>query len=106
MLVILYVLQFSWYCSSSEAVWSIDQNAQFMRAYNSHAPEPNFTKRGCEDSLDIVVIPVVLVFQNSSSFPHSLHFSKKMDILSFQKFMTGPIFMGVPPLTNNTIPFQ
>jgi len=25
--------------------------------------QPNFTKRGCENSLDIVVIPVVLVFQ-------------------------------------------
>jgi len=31
-----------------------------MDPYNSNAPEPNFTKRGCECSLDIAVIPVVL----------------------------------------------
>jgi len=28
---------------------------------NANAPETNFTERGCEGSLDIVVIPVVLV---------------------------------------------
>jgi len=30
--------------------------------YNSNTPEPNFTKRACEHSLDIVVILVILVF--------------------------------------------
>jgi len=29
---------------------------------NSNTPEPNFSKRGCDGRLDIVIIPVVLVF--------------------------------------------
>ena len=52
------------YCQSSEALWAIVQNAQLMSPCNSNAPEPNFTKSGCEGSLDVVGldIPVVLVF--------------------------------------------
>ena len=38
------------------------QNAQFFSYYNSNATEPNFTKHGCEVRLNIVVIPIVLVF--------------------------------------------
>jgi len=45
---ILYVLPFSRYCRSSEALWVIGQNAQIVSPYrpNSSASEPNFTKRG------------------------------------------------------------
>jgi len=40
--------------------------------HNLWALEPNLTKRGYEGSQDIVVMPVVLVIlQNSSSFPRS-----------------------------------
>jgi len=41
---------------------AIGQTAQLMSPYNSNAPKPNYTKPGCNDSLDIVVIPVVLAF--------------------------------------------
>jgi len=45
------------------APWAIGQNSQLMSPYNSDATELNFTKHGCEGSIDIVVIPVALVFQ-------------------------------------------
>jgi len=90
------------------APWVIGQHSQLMSPYNSNASKPNFTKRGCEDSLDIVVITVVLVFRNSSSFPRSgrpktagSEFSLKNGLFEPQKF-GGPIFMRVPPLTQNT----
>ena len=45
-----------------EVLWAINQNAQLMSPYNSNAPKPNFTKHGCEGSLDTVAISFVLVF--------------------------------------------
>ena len=77
-----------------------------MSPYNSNVPEPNCIKRRCEGSLDTVVIPFVLVFQNASSFLRSSHpkianFRSKMDVLSPHNFWEAD-FHGVPPLTNNT----
>jgi len=77
--------------------------------YNSNAPEPNFTKRGCEGSLDTAVIPAVLVFPEflvvSAQQPYEdggvWIFAPKMDVLSSRKFC-GTDFHGVPPLTNDT----
>ena len=40
----------------------LKQVANLWAAYNSNALEPNFTKRGCEGSLDIVVIPIGSLF--------------------------------------------
>jgi len=39
-------------------LWAIDQNAQLISCHKSNSPEPNFTKRGCDGSLDTVVMPV------------------------------------------------
>jgi len=76
--------------------------------YNSNAPEPNFTKRGCEDMLDIVIIPVVLVpefllisAQRPSEDGGVWIFAPKWTFWA-AKICRGPIFMGVPPSTNNT----
>jgi len=84
-------------------------------SYNSNVPEPNFTKPGCEGSLDIVVIPVVVVFpefflvsaQRQTEDGGVWIFAAKMDAWMFwgTNFFVGgnvPDFHGVPPLTNNT----
>ena len=93
------------------APWAIGQNSQLMSPYNSDATELNFTKHGCEGSIDIVVIPVALVFQElflvSVQWPFEEGrvwiFTQKM-AWHFEppKFFGEPNFMGAPPLLNNT----
>jgi len=66
-------------------------------------PKPNFTKRRCEGSLDIVVIPLVLVFPefllvSAQPPPEDGRFVPPNSIF----FWGGSDFHGVPPLTKNT----
>jgi len=76
--------------------------------YNADAPEPNFTKCGCEGRLDIAVLPIVLVspeffvsVQRLSEEDGVWIFAPKMEVLSSQFFWGD--FHGVSPLTNNTV---
>jgi len=105
------VLPFSRYCRFSEALWAIGQNAQLIIPYNSNVPEPNFTKRGCQRSPGIVVIPVVLVFpeillvfaQRPCEDGGVLNFRSRNGRFGPQICWTD--FYGVPssPLTNDTV---
>jgi len=75
--------------------------------YKSNVPEPNFTERGCDGSLDIVVIPIVLVFpefllvyvQRSSEDGRVWIFATKKWTFWVPRNWTD--FHG-PPLMNNT----
>jgi len=75
---------------------AIGNNAQFMRPCNSNSQEPNFTKLSHEGSIDIVVIPVVLVFsRNSTQWPSEgggmecEFLRQKLDVLGPQQFFCG-----------------
>jgi len=54
--------------------------------YNSNAHEPNFTKRGCDGSLDIVVKTVVLVSRRKPA--HFLQFYSSGTILRVLFYFT------------------
>ena len=74
------------------------------------APKPNLTKLGYDGSLRIVVTPVILVlleFLLDSAQWHpktadSESLLQKMEVLSPQKTLGGPIFIAVPLLLNNS----
>ena len=51
--------------------WATGQNTQLISPYNSNVHKPNFTKRGCHGSLDIVVYQLFQFSQHSSSFLRS-----------------------------------
>ena len=61
-----------WLCQM--VPWAIGQNAQLMSPYNSNVHEPNFTKRRCENSLDVAIrVVFVLFFPDFLQFPRSGH---------------------------------
>ena len=77
--------------------WSAVGHWPKCTIYMSKWLEPNFTKLGCDRSINSVVIPAVLVF------PEFLHTAViRMYILGPQFFWGGNNCHGTPSLMNNT----